>query len=466
MGNKLVVEKWERTGEKKEEYYINEKGEKEGEYNSYYINLLGVSITDYSPFKNVKCYYNSDKLHGRFIKWHVYDGCRAIDCNYKYGKLEGEYKSWFMSGRKHIVCNYKNGMKEHKYTKFIDSDSGEHEVYHYVNDKKDGVAWHCRDFTHRDFQCIYKNDMKNGGSIQWNELGNICGEGSYKDDKKHGKFTTYHIYKPRIKCSEGEYKNDEEEGIWRYRYDNGLLRSITNYKNGKYVDVSTSWHDNGVKSHEHDHNTGIYISWYKNKQKEEICRYINGKKEGLYLSFYENGKDDTKCYYKKGEKHGQSIQYFSSGHLCTNCNYEEGKLNGLYTRYANNSKHQLTKTKECFYVKGMLEGEYKTWLLDGTLQKHYYYINGKIWRCIKDLYVQTQLYVNRKILRCAQYLIIDRRWKILTKLITNKKQKRMIKLMECIRTKISQINEQTIFCVIMEYLDCDEKRKILKEIKY
>ena len=75
-------------------------------------------------------------------------------------------------------------------------------------------------------------------------------------------------------------------------YDNGLVKELTQFKEG-YVVLWNYWHENGQKKFE--------------------VNLKDGKRDGLATSWYENGQKKREVNYKGGEFHGLVIKYNSDG---------------------------------------------------------------------------------------------------------------------------------------------------------
>ena len=82
-------------------------------------------------------------------------------------------------------------------------------------------------------------------------------EGTLKDGKRDGKWTTW--YENGKKWSERNYKDGELDGLRTYWYDNGQKESERNYKDGELDGLSTSWYDNGQKESERTYKDGELI---------------------------------------------------------------------------------------------------------------------------------------------------------------------------------------------------------------
>jgi antitoxin component YwqK of YwqJK toxin-antitoxin module len=184
---------------------------------------------------------------------------------------------------------------------------------------------------------------------------------------------------------------------------------------------------------------GEYKVFYENKNIASIHEFKNGKYHGKYQSWYENGTERDKCVHKNGKIDGKYQSWYEDGNKQEECNYKNGKLDGSGKNWHDNGEKKVENN----YKNGKEEGLCKAWNDKGFLRTCYYYRKKKrlnIKYCIKG-------------------------WKVLTKLINNKKERRMKRKMILIKNKISQINDCLIYSLIMEYVSWNEKLKIIKKIK-
>ena len=68
---------------------------------------------------------------------------------------------------------------------------------------------------------------------QWYENGQKWMEGSFKDDKKDGRYTEW--YENGQKSSEHILKDGQRDGLWTWWDKHGNITDQTTYKNGKEV---------------------------------------------------------------------------------------------------------------------------------------------------------------------------------------------------------------------------------------
>ena len=87
-----------------------------------------------------------------------------------------------------------------------------------------------------------------------------------------------------IVSEEGSFVNDLEDGLWIKYHQNGQIREIVNYLDGKLY--------------------GLRVLITKQGKIKEQENYINGKYYGLQMYFHDNGKPSIKITYLNGVKHG------------------------------------------------------------------------------------------------------------------------------------------------------------------
>jgi antitoxin component YwqK of YwqJK toxin-antitoxin module len=170
------------------------------------------------------------------------------------------------------------------------------------------------------------------------------------------------------------YVNDENgkeiiEGVYKLLLDNGSVRGIINYVNGK--------------------KNGQCIKYFVSNGKltgnlSSICYYVDDKLEGEFIDYDQYNNIHKICYYLNNELHGEYKEYHSSSHnqlLYIHCYYKNGELDGKYIKYHNpndNNNGHIKEIKDS-YNEGKLTGSIKYYNTDGKLLLiQYYYNNGLI----------------------------------------------------------------------------------------
>ena len=88
----------------------------------------------------------------------------------------------------------------------------------------------------------YKDGIKDGNWIWYNENGQINSKGNYKDGKRFGKYTYY--YENSQKKFEESYKDGIKDGKATLWDESGQKRSEETYKNGESISEKW-WDENG-----------------------------------------------------------------------------------------------------------------------------------------------------------------------------------------------------------------------------
>ena len=95
-------------------------------------------------------------------------------------------------------------------------------------------------------------------------------------------------------------------GKVQYKFPNGKLKSIVNYKDNKKVGTSHTYYETGEKQYE--------------------IPYANGKKNGLVKWFYKSGRLYRSTSYKEGLKQGLQKKYWESGKLKSEMRFESDMM--------------------------------------------------------------------------------------------------------------------------------------------
>jgi len=192
----------------------------------------------------------------------------------------------------------------------------------------------------------------------------------------------------------------QKEGLWKYYYATGILKSEETYKNNVLVDTFNEYYSNGNlrKITVMDDKGAVneeYEYLYKGtletirkkineKEYEETTYYTNGQKEitlfykdkvikdGTYTFYYKNGGIKEISLVKDGKYSGDCKRYYEDGKLSETCNYEDGDLEGLATKYFENGKISSTYN----YHKGKYEGDFREYYDNGTLAESGTYHKG------------------------------------------------------------------------------------------
>jgi antitoxin component YwqK of YwqJK toxin-antitoxin module len=184
------------------EYYVDEKGLKQGTYKEWY------------------CYYDEKAL--MVLK---------EECQYKDNLIEGISRVWTRERTLYSETNYIHGKKE-----------GEQKYY---NDN--GKVTEIQE---------YKDNQKNGKMKVWNEDGELRLETNYKNNKRNGELKSW--FSNGNLSHEHNYKDDIINGKCKDYFPDGKLREEAEYKDGKLVSMIALNDEKGRDCFLHD---GTIILW-------------------------------------------------------------------------------------------------------------------------------------------------------------------------------------------------------------
>lgn len=104
-----------------------------------------------------------------------------------------------------------------------------------------------------------------------------------------------------IKLLSETYSKGKLHGEQKSYYENGKLKSIVKYLNGK-VDGIIAYDSNGKILHESifKNGTGIWKFYWSNGKLSEEGHYSSWKKDGIWKKYREDGSIDTILTYDKG----------------------------------------------------------------------------------------------------------------------------------------------------------------------
>lgn len=183
--------------------------------------------------------------------------------------------------------------------------------------------------------CLYYS-TSNGWKYEWKgkcKNGYLNGEGSLNVYDSDGELDyTYKggmimgkengeckLYEDGILHTIGNYKNGIETGEWKAYYKSGKLHTIGNYKNGIETGEWKAYYENGKLQaegkYENGEQSGEWRVYYESGKLQAIVSYEKGKENGEGKSFYENGKIQKEIKYKNGIRVGAVKEYDENGNL-------------------------------------------------------------------------------------------------------------------------------------------------------
>lgn len=298
--------------------------------------------------------------------WKFYNetGDLILEINYKHGKKHGIRKTY--REEEIIVEPFVNDQKE-GLTEFLYPDGSIKRTIPFENGLEEGNGFNYDNdgniVVHTEYRKGFvifreninrrdRNCLKQGHWKYFYEEGMLKEEGTYRNDKRDGFFKTYDKTGNLLELK--KFADDVEvldvpeitklETVTEY-YDNGVISSVTTYRNGLPEGVSREYNEDGSIEKAVIYAKGNIIG--KGIMDE------NGIKEGAWEEFYFDGKLRAKGNYISGLKTGEWIFYYENGVLEQKGEYNsEGKPVGLWVWYYDNGN----LWREEFFIKGLKDG--------------------------------------------------------------------------------------------------------------
>ncbi len=176
-----------------------------------------------------------------------------------------------------------------------------------------------------------------------------------------------YFFKNQLLASEGAFNNGVKEGLWKTYYEDGNIKEIMNYQNGKLNGEYTYFYKNGAPSTKVKYTADFYDGtlelYYATGQIKQSMEYKMGKQIGKEIYYNSNGSKKYEITVIDGHVQGEVKQYYPSGKLKEIVNFTDGKRNGKGTEYHENGNLYT----EGNYLNGQNTGAWK-----------YYYPSGKL----------------------------------------------------------------------------------------
>ncbi|WP_298880135.1 hypothetical protein [uncultured Polaribacter sp.] len=147
------------------------------------------------------------------------------------------------------------------------------------------------------------------------------------------------------------------------------IPSITKNKN----DVNFSL-KNGILFYENKVYSGVINDFYDNGDIKSTSQYFEGKREGKYFGWYLNKNKSFQRFYKNGIKTGTHLGWFKDGSKMF-----EYQLNnkGVYHGHVKDWHQNGQIAKHFNFIDGKENGSQKMWQLNGKIRANFYTINNE-----------------------------------------------------------------------------------------
>jgi uncharacterized protein len=321
--------------------------------------------------------YLDDKLSGPYKAWYD-DGVVSMTAQYEQDKPTGEMKKFHENGKLKSVEFYTNGLQEGEYISYYDNG-----------------------------QLSFKYTGKKGkvdGDIQYYDKdGKLYSTATFDNDKVKA---ARYFDKTGKQISSSELSKGKLDLV-AYRPD-GTKKVFTPYNakgevNGKQIYYAGSGKEKETNNYVNSELNGESTSFFTNGQKYATTTYVAGKKDGYYTSWYMHGTKQEEGWYKDDQLQGEWLFYNEQGVLVTRTSFLNGDLNGLKTVYWPNGKIEYETLYDMNKLVTMTEydttgnvlnqvtlnngtGKYRSLYVNGKLYSEGNYVNGNLQGLFKHYY--------------------------------------------------------------------------------
>lgn len=194
-----------------------------------------------------------------------------------------------------------NGQTVHSREEKSYYDNGSvHFVYHYVDEKLEGVTKEYYDSGELKAEIVYKQG-KVESQKEFLKNGRLERETRYLDDKKHE--TRIEYYSTGELFRERQLIDGILEGIEKEYYQNGKLKAERNYQNGKRHGSAVGYYANGNLKGDWEFDAGVPVKatiFFSSGEKwlEHTDFDKEGRLNGISKEYDKKGNFVAKRYYK------------------------------------------------------------------------------------------------------------------------------------------------------------------------
>lgn len=283
----------------------------------------------------------------------------------------------------------------------IAESTGSYSEASFIDGKPDGKWMSYDGFGNLESVSTFEKGVGNGKGETYDQQGNVLNTFAYKNGEQHGEW----IYRGKNGIYQTEnYEEGVKTGKWvntAMDYD-GNLKSVTTeyYKNGEptgtweetdangnlvYKKVyaapktysETEYFDNGklksLKNFAEGKRNGKQESYLDNGFKEEESEYDNGLKVML-KDYHNNGKLARSVIFNANGRNGVDEYFDRKGMPTRKATYVDGRQNGLETRYHYNSNQKYVEEE---YKNDVQDGIYKEYHANGDLSVDGRFVQGQ-----------------------------------------------------------------------------------------
>jgi len=365
--------------------------------NIFYLISIIINLFIFIPYLNAQSLIDSTQ----YKKFYYANGVLSSEGFLVDGKPDGYWKTYYETGILKSEGNRKNFYLDGLW-KFYDDIGNLFLEINYMEDKKQGIRK-----TITDNEIIeehFENDIRQGFTKHFYKEGTIKKEVYFDKDKETGIAKEYS--KEGLIIVLTEYRNGNiirreninrfdrnknKQGVWKYFYENDILKEEGFYVNGKKNGYFKEYDNKGAllkiskyinDEIQHDvpelSSYEIRTDYYTNGTIKVVGSYKNGIPEGIRREYASDGKISNAYIFEKGKISGEGIvdekgnkqgfwkEFYDTGVLKAEGYYKNNIKTGDWKFYSENQKIKQTGK---FNNNGLQIGEWKWFYENGNIQK-------------------------------------------------------------------------------------------------
>lgn len=364
---------------------FNDKGNRHGTW--IYFNELGdttkvlnyqdgVANGSYRIYRLGKVFetgtYVNDNIKGEVLNFYA-DGTLQSKDNFDNDKRNGPGFQYFANGKINYEYTSVNGelvgvFKEYYSNGLVKKESN------YKNGKYDGVYNEYYENGKLKLACKYVNNVLEGSYKTYHLNGNLEKEGMAVKGNISGKWTTYYP-DGKIKVVSNMDETGKINGEEEFFTHDGKKYGQDTYVKGDWKNVKYFGPNGKIIFETKIAKSGTKLINYNNQfDKISEGSLTAGSREGLWSFFNPNGTVSSTENYVKGDLQGECKTYFVNGQLSGVYNYESDERDGLELKYYANG----TLSSEGNYMAGNKCGVWKNYQVNSALESEYFYNEGDL----------------------------------------------------------------------------------------
>ncbi len=318
--------------------------------------------------------------------WKTYheNGTIKSEGNRKNFELDSIWKFYNEEGKVILEINYQNGFKQG-----IRKTTTENEIIeeNFEKDIKQGLTKHYFLDGKIKKEIFFEKGKEKGISKEYSQEGLVIVITEYKNGIV--------IRRENINRTD---RNKRKQGVWKYFYENGELKSEGFYVNGKKNGYFKEYSPDGIlknitKYLDDEIQTDvpeltkyeIRTDYYPDGNIKVIGSYKDGLPEGIRREYGTDGKVINSYIFEKGKIFGEGIvdekgmkqgfwkEFYENGILKSEGNYKDNIKTDIWKFYTETEKLKQTGK---FNKNGFQTGEWKWFYENGNLQKTENFTNG------------------------------------------------------------------------------------------